>query len=60
MTEDLRDLYEYAQHLRVKFEEHSWSRQQTRYDSHFIAYINSRLMVLDNKIYELTQKSSPQ
>ncbi len=55
MSEELRDLYEYSQNLRVKFKEHSWSRQQTRYDSQFIAYINSRLMVLDNKIYELTQ-----
>ncbi len=55
MQEELRKLYEYAQNLRVKFEEHAWSRQQTRYDSHFIAYINRELMVLNNKIYELTQ-----
>ena len=54
MDDELRDLYEYAQHLRVKFEDHSWSRQQTRYDSQFRAYINSRLLVLDNKIYKLT------
>ncbi len=55
MEEELRNLYEYAQNLRAKFEEHSWSRQQTRYDSAFIADTNKRLMVLNNKIYDLTQ-----
>ena len=54
MDDELRDLYEYAENLRAKFEEHSWCRQQTKYDSAFIAYINNRLLVLNNKIYELT------
>jgi len=56
MGEKANDAYGYAQNLRRKFEDHSWSRGQTRYDSDFIAYINARLMVMCNKVYQLTQE----
>lgn len=53
--EIIRDSYENIQHLRVRFEEHSWSRQQTVYDSKFIADFNHRLLNMCNQIYGLTQ-----
>ncbi len=59
MIDDIKATYEYATHLRARFDEHSWSRQQTAYDSKFIAYMDSRLIVLCNKIYELTQGDRP-
>jgi len=55
MSEQIRNLYEYVGMLRNYFEVHSWSRQQTKYDSDFIADINHKLMALCNKVYVLTQ-----
>jgi len=55
LSEQIRGLYGYVQMLRNYFEVHSWCRQQTNYDSEYIADINSKLMSLCNKVYELTQ-----
>ncbi len=55
LTSEVKKAYENIQDLRVKFEEHGWSRQQTRYDSKFIANFNHLLMGMCNQIYGLTQ-----
>ena len=58
--EQIRKLYEYSQHLQTVFREHQWSRRQTGYDSALIARMESNFIILNNKIYELTQSLIPE
>ncbi|KKL09424.1 hypothetical protein LCGC14_2566000 [marine sediment metagenome] len=57
-SEEIRQLYHYVELVRAHFEGHSWSRQQTRYDSAFIADFTHRLMNICNKVYPLTQSGT--
>ena len=58
IADETRQAYHYAELIREHFEGHQWSRQQTRYDTAFIADFTHRLMNICNKVYSLTQAKS--
>lgn len=47
--------YEHLQAIHRKLLDHSWSRQQTRYDSVFIAWLDKEMTRVSNEAYSLTQ-----
>ena len=47
--------YHHIQSIHVRLDEHSWSRQQTRYDSAFIAWLDKEMQKIANEAYQLTQ-----
>ena len=57
IEEETQQLYHYVELAREHFEAHSWSRQQARYDSEFIADFTRRLMNICNKAYALTRSN---
>ncbi len=50
--------YHHIQGIQSRLDEHSWSRQQTRYDSVFIAWLHKEMQNISNEAYQLTQKNS--
>ncbi len=47
--------YHHIQAIQTKLDDHSWSRQQTRYDSAFIAWLDNELQKIANEAYAITQ-----
>ena len=50
--------YHHIQDIHRRLLDHSWSRQQTRYDSALIAWLDKELLKVSNEAYELTQGES--
>ena len=48
------ELYNHILKLHRKLLDHSWSRQQTVYDSKFIAYMDKELTAIGNEAYMVT------
>lgn len=46
--------YYHIQEIHARLREHSWSRQQTKYDSEFIAWLDKAFQHIANEAYELT------
>ena len=55
MEDDCVIHYHHIQALHRKLLDHAWSRQQTRYDSKFIAQLDRELLQISNEAYTLTQ-----
>lgn len=54
----MSDYIEHCNHLQAihrKFLDHQWSRQQTRYDSAFIAWLDKEMTAVSNEAYAITQ-----
>ena len=47
--------YHHIQAIQTRLEEHSWNRQQTRYDSALIAWLDKELQKVANEAYSITQ-----
>ena len=47
--------YHHIQRIQTVFDEHLWSRQQTQYDSKFIAWLEKELQKVANEAYRITQ-----
>lgn len=47
--------YHHIQAIHIKLTDHLWSRQQTRYDSIFIAWLDKEMLKISNEAYQLTQ-----
>lgn len=52
---DYTEHYNHLQIIHRKLLDHSWCRQQTRYDSEFIAWLAREIMAVSNEAYSLTQ-----
>ncbi len=52
---DYVEHYHHIQGIHAKLNTHSWSRQQTRYDSAFIAWLDKEMLTISNEAYALTQ-----
>ncbi len=55
MTNDYESHYQHLLRVHQKLLDHPWSRQQTRYDSSFIAWLSKELLTVSNEAYSLTQ-----
>lgn len=58
MTENFEAIVDHYHHLQAIHREildHTWSRQQTRYDSAFIAKLDKEMLAVSNEAYSLTQ-----
>ncbi len=47
--------YQHLQIIHRELLDHYWSRQQTRYDSKFIAWLDKEMTQVSNEAYSLTQ-----
>ncbi|KKK48082.1 hypothetical protein LCGC14_3148720 [marine sediment metagenome] len=48
--------YHHIQGIHQRLLDHSWSRQQTRYDSAFIAWLDKQLLMISNEAYHIVQE----
>ncbi len=48
--------YHHIQGIHRKLLDHSWSRQQTRYDSAFIAWLDKEMLKIGNEAYQIIQE----
>ena len=53
MDKNERQHYEDIQRLHARFNEHTWSRRQTIYDSKMIAWLDKELQIIENEAYHL-------
>ncbi len=53
--DDYTQHYHHLQKIHRRFLDHYWSRQLTRKDSNFIAWLDKEMMNVSNEAYQLTQ-----
>lgn len=51
---DYSQHYHHIQEVKGKLLDHSWCRQQTKYDSEFIAWLAKEIQRVENEAYQLT------